>query len=384
MDVLGRVAEGWGSLADALADVASGDAGDASWVSVYHDGVLVADICAGGFQGRAVEPSALVRVASCSKGVTATALARLIERGLVDADELVTDRWPEYGQNGKQGTTLAMVASHRAGVPYPAPGSGLEGIEYFTSPKLLEVLAAQRPLWEPGTVVAYHPATAGAILDEFTRRATGRDISRVLSEEIVQPLGLRMWLGLPMSELGLVRPGSWAVEAEPSSEPATEFAMWRQRALEDAPPFEPDFDDPDAVRGYYSASMPGVGVVTDAHSLARMYAATVGPVDGIRLMSDSTRTALTRDLTVGLPRPAESGTAGPDLAFGFGYQLPTSSMSGLTAMSFGHTGAGGRLGLADPDLGVGFAFTTLRMKNIGPGGDPRWRVLMDVVRSLTG
>jgi CubicO group peptidase (beta-lactamase class C family) len=75
----------------------------------------------------------------------------------------------------------------------------------------------------------------------------------------------------------------------------------------------------------------------------------------------------------------ESGTAGPDIRFGLGYQLASPSMPGFGPGSYGHTGAGGRLGLADPDHGVGFGYVCSRMRNIGAGGDPRWKALIDAV-----
>ena len=75
----------------------------------------------------------------------------------------------------------------------------------------------------------------------------------------------------------------------------------------------------------------------------------------------------------------ESGTAGPDIRFGLGYQLSSPSMPGLGPRSYGHTGAGGRLGIADPDHGVGFGYVCSQMRDIGPGGDPRWKRLLDAV-----
>jgi CubicO group peptidase (beta-lactamase class C family) len=85
--------------------------------------------------------------------------------------------------------------------------------------------------------------------------------------------------------------------------------------------------------------------------------------------------------TDGLPALIESGTAGPDIRFGLGYQLASPSMPGLSSASFGHTGAGGRLGIADPGLDVAFGYVCNSTRNIGPGGDPRWSTLLDAVKS---
>jgi CubicO group peptidase (beta-lactamase class C family) len=107
-----------------------------------------------------------------------------------------------------------------------------------------------------------------------------------------------------------------------------------------------------------------------------MYAALLGEVDGVRLLSPGMLGAATTPQTDGLPALVESGIAGPDIRFGLGYQLASPSMPGLGAASFGHTGAGGRLGLADPDLGVAFGYVCNSMRDIGSGGDPRWATLL--------
>jgi CubicO group peptidase (beta-lactamase class C family) len=91
--------------------------------------------------------------------------------------------------------------------------------------------------------------------------------------------------------------------------------------------------------------------------------------------------AATTPQTDGLTALIESGTTGPDIRFGLGYQLYSPSMPGLSPASFGHTGAGGRLGLADPDLDVTFGYVCNGMRNIGPGGDPRWATLLTAVAS---
>ena len=165
----------------------------------------------------------------------------------------------------------------------------------------------------------------------------------------------------------------------PRSKPGS-YAELRQQFLRENPPMEPDFTDPVAVREEYAAERPGIGAITDARSLAIMYAATLGPVDGVRLISDQTRTEAVRPRTDGVETLIESGTAGPDIRFGLGYQLASPSMPGFGPRSFGHTGAGGRLGLGDADLDVGFGYVCSRMRNIGPSGDPRWARLIAALK----
>ncbi len=278
-----------------------------------------------------------------------------------------------------------MVASHTVGLPYPPLGSGLTGLDLHRGPAVTAALAAARPLWRPGTAMAYHPVTYGTLLDEIVRRATGRTIAAHLRELVAEPLGLQMWMGLPESEIPRVVPGRWAETSPmtPADEepPPGSYAAMRQAFLRENPPMDPDFSDPDEVRRHYTAERPAIGAITDARSLARMYAALLGPVDGLRLVGDTVLTTVTTPRTDGVETLIESGTAGPDIRFGLGFQLASPSMPGLGPRTFGHTGAGGRLGIADPDTGIAFGFVCSRMRDIGPAGDPRWRRLLDAVLS---
>jgi CubicO group peptidase (beta-lactamase class C family) len=142
---------------------------------------------------------------------------------------------------------------------------------------------------------------------------------------------------------------------------------------------DPDFFDADEVRAHYAAERPAIGAITDARALATMYAATLQPVDGVQLIAADTRALVTAPRTDDVETLIESGTAGPDIRFGLGYQLSSPGMPGLGPRSYGHTGAGARLGIADPDSGVGFGYICSRMRDIGPGGDPRWKRLLDGV-----
>jgi CubicO group peptidase (beta-lactamase class C family) len=223
----------------------------------------------------------------------------------------------------------------------------------------------------------------GTLLDEIVRRATGATIAQHLRALVAEPLGLQMWIGLPETLVDRVVPGRWEETSpmEPADEPATpgSYAEIRQQFLRENPPMDPDFADAEEVREHYAAERPAVGAITDARSLAKMYAATLQPVAGVELIGPATRARVTAPRTDEVETLIESGTAGPDIRFGLGYQLASPSMPGLGSASYGHTGAGGRLGIADPDYGVGFGYICSRMRDIGPAGDPRWRRLLDAV-----
>jgi CubicO group peptidase (beta-lactamase class C family) len=359
-------------------------------VAVYHHGRLVADLAGGAdvVRERPFTQDSLVMVASCTKGAMATCVLMLAEAGAVDLDEPVATYWPEFAQAGKAAIPVRSVLAHTAGLPFPDPDADLAGMDQLAGPALVEQLARQAPWWEPGTAFAYHPITIGAMLGEVVRRVTGQTLGRWFAEHVAEPLGLDFWIGLP-AELDdrvvpSVWPGGrdgWDKELAAPPPPAGTYAARRRAAIARLPPMSPDPHDPASRRAYHGIEVPAAHGIANARSLARMYAAMLDHIDGIRLLSPAMVAAAAAPQTDGLPALVESGTAGPDIRFGLGFQLASSSMPGLTPASFGHTGAGGRLGLADPELGIAFGYVCNGMREIGPGGDPRWATLLEAVRA---
>ncbi|MHC9043288.1 serine hydrolase domain-containing protein [Microbacterium saperdae] len=384
------VDERYGVVADAFAANFRDPGEDAAAVSVFVDGRKVVDLVGGRDRtaDRAMPQDGLMMVASASKGITAAVLAQLVGRGDVDPEAPVTTYWPEFAAAGKEDVTVGMVASHTAGLPYPPLRSGLTGLDLHRGSRVTELLAGMAPLWNPGEAMAYHPVSYGTLLDEIVHRATGADISTHLQTSIAVPLGLNMWIGVPQEELARVVRDRWervptAPHDAPSPTPGS-YADLRRQFLDEDMPMDLDLSDERDFIAHYTARRPAVGVVTDARSLATMYAALIGEVDGVRLIDDATLDVVTRPRTDGIPALVESGTTGPDIRFGLGFQLASPSMPGLGSSSFGHTGAGGRLGIADPERGVAVGYICSRMRPIGPHGDPRWARILDAVRATTG
>ena len=384
--IAGEVAAGFGPVADAFAANFDDPGEDAAALAVFHDGRQVVDLWGGVdvVHDRPMPADGLMMVASCSKGITATVLAMLVERGELDPEKPVAAYWPEFASAGKAEVTVAMVASHTAGLPYPPLRTGLHGLDLHRGPAVTEALAGAKPLWPPGRAMAYHPVTMGTLLDEIVKRATGSSISRQLRRLVAEPLGLDMWIGLPEELIERVVPGRW--EDPSPTEPGDDapaapgsYAELRQQLLRENPPMDPDFTDAEQVREHYIAERPAIGAITDARSLSKMYAATLQPIDGVQLMTAATRADATTPRTDDVETLIESGTAGPDIRFGLGYQLASPGMPGFGPASYGHTGAGARLGIADPDYGIGFGYICSRMRDIGPGGDARWRRLIGAV-----
>ncbi|QCQ16606.1 serine hydrolase domain-containing protein [Microbacterium sp. RG1] len=380
------VAEGWGAVADAFHANFVDPGEDAAAVTVYHRGRKVVDLVGGRdvLRGRTVADDALMMVASCSKGITATLLALLVQDSLIDVEAPVAHYWPEFATAGKSNVTVAMVASHTAGLPYPPLGSGLSGLDLHRGPAVTALLAGATPMWEPGTAMAYHPVTYGTLLDEIVRRATGVDLATHLRQRIAGPLDVEMWFGAPSSVFDRVVPDRWP-PAAPSVEeeaPVGSYAHTRTLHMQEEPPMTLDHTDDAALAAAYGASRPAIGAITDARSLAKMYAATIGEVDGVRLLTDDTRRFVTTPRTDEVETLVESGTTGPDIRFGLGFQLSSPSMPGWGPASFGHTGAGGRLGIADPERELALGYVCSRMSGIGPSGDARWRRLLDAAAAV--
>lgn len=323
--------------------------------AAYLDGQLVVDAFAGTMDasGRPVDGDTLFTVFSTSKGITATCIHLLAERGQLEYDTPIAHYWPEFGQQGKERATLRDALTHRAGVPQMPEGVTPEDLCDWDA--ICAAIAAQAPLWEPGTKTGYHAYTFGWILGEVLRRVDGRPIAQFVQEEICTPLGTAdFYFGIPDEVESRVADLENAALPEGAPAPGPDALILRAIP----PQVEPSgrvHNRPDVRR----ASIPAGGGVTNARTVARHYAALVGDgVDGVRLLTKervATATALQteeKDLTLGLP-----------LRKGLGYFLGNrlSPMSERIS-AFGHPGAGGSTGFADPQYGLAVAFTknTLR------------------------
>jgi CubicO group peptidase (beta-lactamase class C family) len=168
----------------------------------------------------------LMMVASCSKGITATVVAMLVERGLLDPGERVAAYSPEFAANRKEQATIEMVAAHIVGLPYPPLGTGLRGLDEHRGEAVTKALA-------------YHPVTYGTLLDEIVRRATGASVAHHVQTLIAEPLDVDMWTGLPEQLISRVVPGLWEATSpmEPTQEEAvpSSYAALRQQFLRAEP-----------------------------------------------------------------------------------------------------------------------------------------------------
>ncbi|MEV8320962.1 serine hydrolase domain-containing protein [Streptomyces sp. NPDC059900] len=384
VDVHGTVAEGYEPVRDAFVRNFTdlGERGAA--VTVYRDGRPVVDLWGGTKSvdgGGDWEHGTAQVVRSATKGVAATALLLLHQRGELDLDAPVGSYWPEFKARGKERVLVRHVLAHRAGVP--ALDRPLTPSEALDPDLGAAVVAAQAPFWEPGEEHGYHAHTYSWLTGELVRRVTGRSIGEFVASEIAGPLGLDLWIGLPEAEAG--RAGRLGRIEDPApagglrvrpkravAEAYADPASLTQRAFGAITP-APDENDP----AYRAAVLPASNGVATAGALARFYASLIGEVDGAtRLFTPSTVAPARAEAASGPDRVLVVNTR-----FGLGYMLHGGASPLLGPGSFGHPGRGGALGFADPESGVGFGYVTNGMAK-GVTADPRAQALVRAVRGL--
>jgi CubicO group peptidase (beta-lactamase class C family) len=324
-------------------------------VAAYLDGRPIVNAVSGVADPRSgspVTPDTPFFSYSTAKGLTATAVHVLAERGAIDYDLRIADVWPEYARHGKDRTTLAHALTHSAGVPQLPPYAMPE--DFLDWDRMCRTIAGTVPIWEPGTRHGYHAWTWGWLVGETVRRATGQLISWVLAEQVARPLGAdrELFLGVPETQLGhlaRLKDRNWSAAMEQASV-----------LMEHFDEISPVGVRPDAVLGnrrdILRADIPAVGTVS-ARGLARMYAALMSEVDGVRLISPER-----------LRQVTEVRTDGPDWATGGDGPKTLGYAAEIDGKRFGWGGMGGSLGGFYPAHNLAVACT----KNyLGTGdGDP--------------
>ena len=351
-------------------------------VAVYRHGDLVVDAVAGVADretGRPVTSDTLFYAYSTGKGATATVAHVLAERGIFDYDTRIAELWPEFGAHGKERATMRHALTHSVGVPgVPADTTPEDLCDWH---RMCAIIADAEPWWEPGTRIAYHAYPFGYIVGECVRRATGKPISQVLREDVAGPLGVadELFFGVPESELGRL---ARLEDVEGSAEYLA--------ALPDDSPFfklGPRAVTPTAEFGNRAAvlmsDIPAGGKMS-ARAVARMYAALLGEVDGVRLVSPERLCEISAVAFSGVDQ-----IMGFPTSWALGYSIGRPGTGPReTPTVFGIGGVGGSYAYADTATGVAFALTKNKLspdfgvaervarivtEAIGGGGDVRTR-----------
>ena len=376
-------------------------------LSVYLDGEQVVNLTGGvkNLEGEQYDENTLQMVFSTTKGAAAMCVHHLADQGKIDFDRPVTTYWPEFGQAGKDVITVRQLLSHQAGlVDVDGVMSLDEALDWHG---VCDKLAQTNPLWTPGDGHGYHAVTFGWLVGELVRRIDGRTIGTYFAEELVAPLGIEFWIGTPAAQHHRVAPliGFDPIPGMGGSADAGTDAVTPSGESDQEPRKSPSLVDmlekvfgvanllgralaapggafaaEDAWRhpGMLEAEIPAANGVTNAPSLAKLYAATIGSVDGFQVMSDSARRAATTPQTSG----ADKVLMFPS-SFGLGFMLntPFSPLGGGDA--FGHYGAGGSVGWADHDRRLAFGYVMNKMQ-LGLAGDPRTANLMRALNTCMG
>lgn len=374
-------------LRDAFSEVFGGGNEVGAALSVWAGGSTVADLWGGFADGARTRPwqaGTIVNLYSVGKALTALCVLRLAEQGRLELEQPVARYWPEFAQAGKERMPVRMLLTHQAGLPAVKrplpPGTGLDWSA------MCAALAEQAPWWEPGSDHGYHTNTQGYLAGEVVRRVTGKSIGTFFRDEVAAPGGIDFFFGFG-PELD-----ERCAEVLPS------------KPLPDAPPPPPpvplgDLQGDDlmkAAAGRNPANLSGQGIVNsrewraaevpstnghgNARAVARLYSALAsdGTLDGYRILGTELRDAAIQEQVYGVDR-----ILGRPTRFGIGFQLTqVERRLGPGARTFGHFGAGGSLGFADPDAGIAFGYAM----NQGRAGwqHAHIRKLIDVLYECAG
>lgn len=329
---------------------------------VQVDGETVLDLWAGVADKdgeQAWHSDTLANLFSCTKTFTAVAALQLVDEGKLALDRPVAQDWPEFAQADKGAITLRQLLSHQAGLP--ALREMLPPEALYDWQAMTAALEAEQPWWQPGSGHGYAPITYGWLLGELIRRVEGCGPGEAIVRRTAIPLGLDFHIGLHDDEFPRVaaigrKKGDLGDAAAQRllrcmmSEPAS----MTTRAFTNPPSIMTSTNKPEWRR----MQQPAANGHGTARALAGFY---TGLLQG-RLLDAALLAELTREHACGEDRTLLTQTR-----FGLGCMLDQPQVAnatyGLGPQAFGHPGAGGSIGFADPQRGVAFAFVT---NSLGP------------------
>ena len=350
-------------------------------VAIVVDGRLVVDLWGGHRdekRTRLWNRDTLVNVYSTTKGLMAVCAHQLVSSGKLDLDAPVARYWPEFAQAGKKDLPVRFLLSHRAGLPAiskPLPAEAL-----FDWDVMCSALAEQQPWWKPGEKHGYHAMTFGFLVGELIRRITGESPRDYLRTKLAAPLHADFQIGLserdenrvaeiiaaPPPPPGAPNPMAALLSAKPESVTA--------RTLANPPSVSaPGVSNSPAWR---RAQLPAANGHGTARALAQVYGALSrsGEIGGVRVIAPEAIRRFSEEQSSGLDEVLLIPTR---FSLGFMMSLPSASM-GPGTRSFGHPGAGGSLGFADPDAKIGFGYIMNQM-NAGILIDQRATALINAL-----
>ena len=342
----------------------------------FVDGECVVDVWTGvAGPGRAWEEDTRAVIMSSTKGMTTLCAHILEDRGELDLDGPVVRYWPEFGAAGKAATTVRQVLSHQSGA-IGVPGAdqllSWDGRGWDDGEAIAAAIAGGEPAWEPGTRHGYHGVTFGWLVGELVRRVSGQTLGTFFDAEVAGPLGVACSIGTPSDELPAVatvmefpvRPGAQSAlrAIDPESKSGRSVLAGAHGSMFADETGRPRFADFMNTPKVLAAEIGALGATATARALARTYAALA---DGEELVSRAsverfrTEQVCGRDAVMGVPT-----------RWAVGYSLePPALVPGAPPMhgphegAFGHMGAGGQIGFADPSARVAVGFVRNHLEN---------------------
>ncbi|MCA9516401.1 MAG: beta-lactamase family protein, partial [Myxococcales bacterium] len=290
------------------------------------------------------------------------------------------DYWPEFAQAGKEDVTVRTLLNHRAGVVGFDEPITLDDFEHRPE-HVADVCARQRPFWAPGTDQGYHGVTFGLYAAELFLRVAGETLGAFFEREVRAPLGVDAWLGLPEAVeprvARLYPAGTWdrvsklgpMLLRRKTAEGKTLRAILKGdsdtvHAFKHPADLGPRTISAFDTRRARALELPWVNAVANARAVATVYGALIGaaPPDLPRLV---------RPETLAWPMARQSWTERDrvlhkPMGFSVGFVKDEPHLFSPSVEAFGHPGAGGCLGWADPVLGFSMGYVMNRM-------DPRIR-----------
>lgn len=336
---------------------------------VTLDGEVVVDLWGGLKDAKQKTPwdeDTVSVVFSSTKGAVALAAHTLISAGELDPNALVKRYWPEFAVNGKEAVTVKMMLDHSAGVPCfrkTLEAGGCCDWDY-----MIHQLEAEAPFWEPGTRNGYHMMNFGWTVGELIRRVSGQSLGQYFKSAIADPTGAEFWIGLPESHEPQVaamipfRPDKKAQKSAFTRALIDDHNSISALALFNQAGFNPN------KRECRAAEIGGGGGVGNGRGLAKIYApfACGGSLHGHTYVDANTHAAMSEVSMA----THEDATLLIPTRFGLGFMKSMDNRRELAvardsaifgATAFGHVGAGGSVGFADPSAKMSFGYTMNRM-----------------------
>jgi CubicO group peptidase (beta-lactamase class C family) len=349
-------------------------------VAVTLDGRKVVDLWGGWADAARTRPwqrDTLINVFSVGKGITALCVHLLVERGALDLDAPVARYWPEFAAQGKERVLVRELLAHRAGLP--AIRQDLPPGSQYDWERMTSLLAAEKPWWEPGTAHGYHVNTFGYLAGELVRRITGRRLGEFFAHEIGARTRADFHFRTSAEHDERIADSLLPSGPIAFTDPDPEREFMLQRAY--ANPQGISGNGTVNTRAWRAAEIPSTNAHSNARAVAELYtplACAESAHGGARILSPDTIREATREAAFGT-----DAVLGRPTRVGLGYQLTFPGRPlGPNPRSFGHFGAGGSLGIADPDARLAFGYT---MNRPGPRwNNPRTRALLDAVYAALG